>query len=368
MPTEVYSDTRTNRHFSSIQILRALAACMVVVYHSTQAWSLVFGNHLGAIWEAGAAGVDIFFVVSGFVMALSCLGRRDLSASTFLKGRAIRIVPLYWMATAGVVLKMALTHSEVTIPYLATSLLFVPFRTSPGFVHTLVTVGWTLCFETFFYVLIAIALYFQINVILFVAMAIIFLSLGGPLIPVGWTAPVFWANPILIEFLTGLLLGGAYLKGFRLNPYASALLGMIGIAAILKFTPGVLAVSRPIEWGIPALLIVLSAVMLEGSTSRLAPTWILKIGTASYALYLTPFHPIVIVAMSRMVHSESATAALSLAASVAVALLVHRHIEIPAACFLKSWTLASLCSSQRQPMRNSLMSRLYMLLPGAPLL
>jgi exopolysaccharide production protein ExoZ len=79
---------------------------MVVVFHSTSIWSnkLASGNSR-LCWDNGAAGVDLFFVISGFVMALSCLDRPDLSAMSFMWNRIVRIVPMYWIVTAIVVAK-----------------------------------------------------------------------------------------------------------------------------------------------------------------------------------------------------------------------------------------------------------------------
>lgn len=333
------------RQFVGIQALRGIAACMVVAYHATQAFGV------GTIWESGAAGVDLFFVISGFVMAISCLGKRDLSASAFLKGRIIRIVPLYWILTALIALKVLLVHptvehSEITLPYLASSLLFIPFRNSLGVTQPIVSAGWTLCFEMFFYGMIATALIFRTNIVRFVASTIISLSIAGLFVAGSPTVAATWTNPILLEFLAGLLLGSAYLKGFRLGRVLPVVLGLTGIVAILHFAPGTLSRLRPIEWGIPSTLIVLAAVMMEDYVSKKTPAWMLKIGDASYSLYLTPFHPIVIVALSRVVSRtmlpfpEAITTALSLSASVFIALIVHHYVEIPVTNYLKRPRLA----------------------------
>ena len=84
-----------NGKLNSIQYLRALAALTVVVAH---AWD----HPLPATpWPAAAMGefgVALFFVISGYIM-VAITGEGRFSAAQFLKRRAIRIVPLYWMAT-----------------------------------------------------------------------------------------------------------------------------------------------------------------------------------------------------------------------------------------------------------------------------
>lgn len=351
MPREVYSMQHgfDRKQFTGIQALRGVAACMVVIYHSTQSYTL---EHPGSVWESGAAGVDLFFAISGFVMAISCLGKSGLSASTFLKGRVVRIVPMYWLATACVALKMILEqtchpifagmeHAEITAPYLISSFLFIPFRNSLGIPQPIVIVGWTLCFEMLFYALIAIALLFRISVVRFVFTAIISLSIAGAFATEAPEAVRCWTHPIMFEFLGGLLLGDAYLKGFRLNTKWSLSIGLVGAALIMTFTPSMLSIYRPIEWGIPALLIVLAAVMLEGPLSRFTPSWMLILGSASYSLYLTPCRPLFIMTLSKRISSaslpfpEAITSALSLAASIAIAMVVYRHIESPMTRTLK---------------------------------
>jgi hypothetical protein len=95
--------------FRGIQALRGFAACMVVVHHATQQWSLyTVGDGAQLFWANGAAGVDIFFVISGFVMAVSTIGREHKThpARSFLERRLIRLVPLYWIVTFIVLFKL----------------------------------------------------------------------------------------------------------------------------------------------------------------------------------------------------------------------------------------------------------------------
>ena len=130
--------------FRGIQVLRGLAAAMVVALHATQSWSQrVGGQAPGLVWGNGAAGVDIFFVISGFVMAVSTIGKEHKvnPAQNFLERRLIRIAPLYWIATIAVIAKAAIVahyptyangadHPQLSITYIGASLLFIPYRNS----------------------------------------------------------------------------------------------------------------------------------------------------------------------------------------------------------------------------------------------
>jgi exopolysaccharide production protein ExoZ len=107
-------------HFTSIQYLRGLAALMVVAFHTAP----------GPFALIGAAGVGIFFVISGFIM-WALTSSRQTTASVFLQRRIIRIVPLYWLFTlllagAGAIVPAAFSHLQLTTDHLLLSLAFIP--------------------------------------------------------------------------------------------------------------------------------------------------------------------------------------------------------------------------------------------------
>ena len=93
---------RSPATFLTIQALRAVAALLVVLLHALETWGeRVDPAAPGVNWENGASGVDIFFIISGFVMVISSqrLVDRPGAWRTFLQHRVIRIVPLYWLLT-----------------------------------------------------------------------------------------------------------------------------------------------------------------------------------------------------------------------------------------------------------------------------
>src|SRR5580698_4620797 len=154
----------TNRTFAGIQMLRGLAALMVVFHHATQWWAdYVDQVNSHYAWGSGASGVDIFFVISGFVMAVSTIGREHKThpARSFLERRLIRVAPLYWLATALILAKTLIVNSHpelgngphasaTSLSYIFSSFLFIPYRNSVGTIQPLLLVGWTLSYEMFF--------------------------------------------------------------------------------------------------------------------------------------------------------------------------------------------------------------------------
>src|SRR4051794_1209787 len=130
----------TSSNFFTIQALRAVAALLVVVYHAFDMWGArISAAAPGTAWANGAAGVDIFFVVSGFVMVVSSrrLAAQPRAWRTFIQHRIVRIVPLYWLLTTA---KLTLVfwfadlalRSNLDFDYVARSYLFFPLVDTAG--------------------------------------------------------------------------------------------------------------------------------------------------------------------------------------------------------------------------------------------
>jgi peptidoglycan/LPS O-acetylase OafA/YrhL len=173
-----------------------------------------------------------------------------------------------------------------SLRYTLACLFFIPARDAMGNVVPIVNAGWTLNLEMFFYVLFAIALLFKIRPVRFLTPVMLVLATVGVLRPSGRPPIAALTDPILLEFLAGVLLAYAVRGGFRISLSLAALLGLAGFAALFFLSPGSFALARELEWGVPAFFILLAAVMLEQRYGRLWPAWILKIGDASYSLYL----------------------------------------------------------------------------------
>lgn len=285
--------------FKSIQALRGIAALMVVIYHATQVWAGHIGSPRG-YWANGAAGVDIFFVISGFVMSISTQSKRSgrHPARAFLERRMVRVVPMYWLMTAVTVLELSFLrlrpgiqnagpHFNLTPGYIVSSLFFLPYRNSLGNVHPILIVGWTLTYEMFFYLLFACSLALRVSELRFLAPVILALAALGTFQTSAWPAVTVLVSPMLLEFLAGVAIAKAVEVGWKMPALLSACTCILSMAVLLA---GPVGSALPLDWflrGSWATLLVLSAVMLERKMASSLPGFLLLLGDASYSLYLS---------------------------------------------------------------------------------
>lgn len=196
-----------------IQYLRGLAAMMVVWHHSI---SQVAGSerYLSRIPEFGPYGVDLFFMISGFIMLVTTW-EKPISPLEFMRHRIQRVVPLYWAATLLIILAAIFAPSAFkALKYDATSILkslfFVPYESlaRPGEIFPLLVPGWSLNYEMFFYVIFALLLLVGRNrrVPLMVGSLLVLVAAGRIWHPS--TAPLqVYTDPRLLEFAAGMILG-----------------------------------------------------------------------------------------------------------------------------------------------------------------
>jgi peptidoglycan/LPS O-acetylase OafA/YrhL len=291
-PTRTTPRAIATSGFLGIQALRAIAALLVVVYHAFDMWEVRINGAPGLTWTNGAAGVDIFFVISGFVMVVS--SRRLLSqpyaAMTFMQHRIVRIVPLYWLLTT---LKLALVfffadlalRSNLDLDYVVRSYLFFPVVDGAGHFRPLVPVGWTLTYEFLFYALFAVALGMRVDVLRILIPAFAFFVMLALMRTESWPAWTILFSTIVIEFLFGVALAKLTLRGWSLPPALAASAMLAGVALILIIPEGPENL-RTLVWGVPALAIVAGAASLEKRIAGVLPRWLLALGDASYSIYL----------------------------------------------------------------------------------
>jgi peptidoglycan/LPS O-acetylase OafA/YrhL len=282
----------TTPSFLTVQALRAVAALLVVVYHAFDLWAVRIRTDVPVLWVNGAAGVDIFFVISGFVMVVS--SRRLLSQPgaglTFMRHRIARIVPLYWLLTT---LKLVLVfafaglalRSSLDIDYVLRSYLFLPVVDSAGHFRPLLAVGWTLTYEFLFYILFAVALALRVDVLRVLVPAFAVFVALALLRTENWPAWTILFSTSVIEFLFGVALAKWVLRGWSLPPAVAAGAMLAGFVLILIVPEGSENL-RTLSWGIPALAIVAGAVSLESRFAGALPKWLLTMGNASYSIYL----------------------------------------------------------------------------------
>jgi peptidoglycan/LPS O-acetylase OafA/YrhL len=330
--------------FLNLHLLRAAAALAVVYFHATSDAGLNFRVHVGA------HGVDVFFVVSGFIIA--CVGAS--TPERFLLRRIVRIVPAYWTATLAAFALAAIAprvlHStRADVVQLLCSLLFIPRATTNGDVVPTLVLGWSLNYEMYFYGLFAISLLTAPRLAApLCSAAIIAIALAIRASGVTHASLQFYARPLVFEFVYGV---GAFVAfraierratWFTERPGLRRALWFISIAAALGLAieeaHGGFGLPRVLAAGLPAFALVLSSTLLERVYGVRAESRIVQLlGESSYVLYL--IHPYVIYGLLRTVLSRGAVLAAPVAFAAAVALVglsalaavaVHAYLEAPA--------------------------------------
>lgn len=280
---------------TNVQALRALAAFLVVFVH-LQALATRLGLGPSA-FEFGNSGVDLFFVISGMIMVLTTSRSRP-DAAEFMRNRIARVAPFYWLVTLGV-FGLALAApalfqgTEADPGYLLKSLFFVPYQRPDGMLFPIVFVGWTLNYEMAFYVLFALGLALRSERAGFLfTLGVLAAAVAGGL-AIGPASPVarFYSAPIVLEFGLGMLIGRfAYrLRAVRARSAATLAVGVCAFVFMVSAAfiwPGA---ERLLIFGLPAAVVVLSAVQTEREGAVLRRPAVKLLGDASFAIYLTHF-------------------------------------------------------------------------------
>lgn len=296
----------------SIQYLRGLAALAVVVHHTN--WTKT---------GIGASGVDIFFVISGFIMSYVSL--TDHTPYSFLRARVLRVVPLYWAVTL-----VTVVVREMDDPWhIFQSMIFWPHIGPDGPGYPVVIVGWTLNFEAFFYILFAVSLLVApVRRLAALTLTLLVVGTAGAILHPGVNSPTSPVSPLMLEFLAGILLCKAWQRGWLRS---AAPLLVVGLA-LLATQVGLSQEPRTwrwLVWGVPAVLIIAGALGLESAGRLPSLPVLLVLGNISYALYLT--HVLVLHVVRPPLHFLPAVVALPIvvAACVVVGWATHLAFEKP---------------------------------------
>ena len=334
MPDPAHDPRRT---YFGVQALRAVAALFVVGYHATLVPFEAGTPLAGGVWSHGACGVDIFFVISGFVMAVTApglAGRAD-AGRVFLWRRIVRVVPLYWLFTTAAWAWQGFGPGPGTggAWHVAASYLFIPSFDRAHVPVPLLQVGWTLNFEMMFYLLFAAALALEASPLRFLPPVL------GTLAAVGWREHPAWpawtalASPLVLEFLFGVVIAWLARRERLPGGWFGALLLAVGFAAVclLPMARG----ARVVYWGLPAAAIMAGVVGLEDAVGRRLPRWLLEAGNASYAVYLVHL-PVIALLWPRLARHggtggrlAAEMIVLSLVLCLGAGEAVHRLVELP---------------------------------------
>jgi exopolysaccharide production protein ExoZ len=318
----------------SLQVLRFLAAFLVVLYHVGSGLQVEYGDSVDFL-RFGSMGVHIFFVVSGFIIAYTSTD--TLSVPDFLLRRAARIVPVYWLFSAGIIVLLLLSPkmlNSTTLTWEAVwkSFLFIPFQNENGAVKPLLFLGWTLMYEVMFYLLFALSLVAGRARHLAVCGGLLMLYLAGRIWPEGSTAWVFYTNSVILEFAFGVVL----CRWFIRHPQIRIWPGFLSCLLIALGAIGCVVFEKSAGWigqGLPATLIVCGFLYLRLPEGRLLQI-LVGLGDASYSLYLChPYLiqlPIKLFGKSGNMYLFWFSILAGVCSSIVVSVLVYRYFELPA--------------------------------------
>lgn len=292
----------------SVQYLRAFAAILVVYCHAidrvgdSRQSNFYFLNNFGAI------GVDVFFVLSGFIISIigENISGGGESFLNFLKKRFIRINLIYYFITFIIICQIVLTNKLFNYNSLVKSITILPiFDFGKQFVSPILFIGWTLSFEWLFYVIYSILIGFSVlrrDVVL--VCFLILLCILGLLFQFDNAHWIFITNPMVLEFAVGILIARIYksssIKLSKIVVYSVFFISIMmfmflifkGYSSISEadfILKGIGSWKRFFLWGIPSAMLVFGLIFIEkNNTDKFIKSKILLVlGDASYSIYLT---------------------------------------------------------------------------------
>ncbi len=287
---------------AAVQHLRGVAATLVVIHHAVEIvpkyyrTTSVLERALTPI-VLGDAAVDLFFLISGFIMMVSTAGERSTLAAArdFAQRRLFRIVPLYWFYTTIVVAVMLgapalLPAHRFDWGHTLCSYLFIPCENSAGHVRPPLHMGWTLNYEMYFYLLMALFLPLgrRRTVLLITALFALSSACHG-FVPKSNGVLHFYTDPILLNFVLGMGLGCLHASWRPTAPLAWGLF-VGGLAAFSVFAfAGSFGLPRIFTTGIASALLIAGSINLPAATPGRLGRALGAIGNSSYSLYLVHF-------------------------------------------------------------------------------
>ncbi len=317
----------------NLQVLRAIAALLVVFFHC---------DFLG--FKVGQFGVDIFFVISGYIISFILNKRTDY----FLPKRFIRVIPMYYLFTLLVILVWLIYPQSMNNVYVSAqsvykSLLFIPYTI--GASGPILSIGWTLNYEIFFYITVGLSVMViknPLGALISSAASLIILVVCAALFKPSSEFLTFYGDQIALEFIFGIVL--FYItKRFhetlskKPSVLLAGLLALFSIIIMIYCDYYKIYFSRVLSFGIPAFFIVLffinSEIFVKGN-NRIY-NYFYEIGNASYVVYLA--HPFIIFFIARLISPIFGVnlfyAILELVIKLFLVVLIsnwiHKKIELP---------------------------------------
>lgn len=292
----------------SLQLLRFVAALLVLLFHLE-------------IMPSGYKGVDVFFVISGFVIYYSTLIAKHKGAVQFFVNRFTKIYVLYWLvlAVAYIVYGYSLDKSSPATIFLL-----------PGHVAVLI-VSWSLSYELYFYIIFGLVVFalparwhVYIFWLLFILTSIVTL-LGFTTFSLKGSAINFLLGPNFWEFLLGVLICHIVQQS-SISSYISAIGALVSVAALILTGIQYTNPLSYIVYGVLSFLLVGFIVLIEKKSSVFSSyaKLLAILGDASYAMYLTGFIYINIISPGTILYKIA-----TIAVIILTSIVINRFIEMP---------------------------------------
>jgi len=350
-----------------IQALRGIAALMVVLWHASRYLAANGGGPIAQFFQPGATlGVDLFFLISGFIMVHTTRGGDGSKGyvALFFAKRATRIWPLWAIALTAAVL-LQFDAGFLTDPFkrdwALRSLLFMPTAggvsdVAPLYGAPVLGVGWTLNYEVYFYTIFGSALLFRrwrwvaLSAIIFVTVVVVPWLTGGLADLNGWldlfacdrhyAYPIQYlnlaTNPLVLLFGAGVAIGRLSHASLPLPRSPGLWKGLLAVAAALVIAQ-FLTAFRPyhgvLQWGLSLIPLVLVMGLASQRIALPVPGTLCRLGDMSFSLYL--WHPLVLGAVFGLLgdvapagsDARAVLMVVAIAASIGVAALSYCYIE-----------------------------------------
>jgi exopolysaccharide production protein ExoZ len=341
--------------FESLEMVRALAALSVVFFHT----QIIFTGRtgivpFGGVFGAGSRGVDLFFVLSGFIIPYihaDDIGRPGRVGHYFYS-RFVRIYPSVWITTLLALAVYLISNGGADkASKLQPWSIGASFLLLPQWGDALVNVTWSLKYEIFFYLLFALAILRRsigLWLILLWQASVLAVYLSGR--QLGWSWVSFYLRPIVLEFGLGLIAAWVVINRARFGMLANRrfVTGMLALGVTVFVGAEFMQAHNPtalqalpdfLVFGLSAALIVISLAVIDIQRRYTAPRVLVLLGGASYSIYLVHFSTISLLAAfltrgNRTAMNDAVFLAVALV-GIFVGLLFHQGIDRPLHRFLR---------------------------------
>ena len=354
----------------SIQVLRGIAALIVTIFHLKELARKdpPFNHVLDFFFNNGPAGVNLFFIISGFIMVYitrrSSYSVKDIS--NFLIKRLIRIWPTYLIITLLYVFLVWGRNFYSQMDSIVNSLLFIPLTSTdaPFYGYSILPVGWSLNYEIYFYLLIAVSMIFLkyrwtvFFIIIFVTLIAIPLYFGSFTLNAeneynyGNRYLNLITNPIMWNFVYGIIIGRLFLNKRHFN-FLSGIFSIPWIFysalafSVWQYLSGFFGGAGPLQWGLGSSILFMAFVFYKSKIPQLFPASLIHLGNMSFSIYLLHL-PVqrIIERIFNVLHVPIYSTGISaLFLSVCMTLILshlsYKYLEVKLSNFIKGMFLKS---------------------------